>query len=504
MTKALPTESLAQAVTAHGPVRGLRDGDIEVYLGVPYAAPPVGPRRLRPPERPEPWQHVRDATRPGPTAARAPYVPAYEGVVPELLAPGDDHLHVNIWTPGRGQARPVLFWIHGGAFTNGSNALPLYDGAAFARDGVVVVSVNYRLGAEGWVHFDGNDSEASNLGLRDVLAALAWVRDNIAAFGGDPARVTVAGQSAGAMLATTLLAVPAARGLFHRLIAHSGAAANTITPDQARVVRTQLAARAGVEPTVAGFASVAPERLAQHARDLLHEVQTAADPAIWGGLALSTLPFAPVVDGSVVSTDPRSAVASGAAADIAILAGSNVEDARLILAASGAIDLIDEATLLAASTSYGLDAAAVETYRSARPRASSGDLLAAVVTDWFFRIPAIRLAETQAATGGQAWAFRFDWRSPALGGKLGSAHAVDLPFVFATHRHPGSHLLTGPDAPDAVARTTHEMYRAFVVEGDPGWTRYDTTTRTTGLLARERTVVEDPDSAERLLWKGLR
>ncbi|WP_328404075.1 carboxylesterase/lipase family protein [Nocardia sp. NBC_00403] len=496
------TDMLHTVETRYGPVRGQTRGRVHAFLGIPYATAPVGKHRFLPPSPPPPWREPRDATRPGPTAARAPYVPAYHGLVPELSIPGDELLNLSIWTPATDGALPVLVWIHGGAFTNGSNALPTYDSTAFATGGVVVVAVNYRLGGEGWLHFGG---ETVNLGILDVVTALEWVRENIAAFGGDPARVTIAGQSAGAMLATTLTAVPRARGLFHGLIAHSGAGANTISPDEAHLLIDNLAARIGVEPTLVAFEKLSIDELSVHVRDVLNEVQTAADPTKWGRLALTILPFAPVVDGSIVTTEPLVAIAAGAASDVAILSGSNAEDARLILVSSGAIDQIDEAALAAAGTAYGLDVgAALPEYRRSRPEASPGDLLCAVVTDWFFRIPAIRLAEAQAAAGGPAWAFRFDWRSPRLGGRLGAAHAVDLPFVFKTHTIAESHTLVGAHAPDRVADNLHGAYRAFAAEADPGWAPYDPLRRTTGLIAETVTIVEDPDATERLLWDGVR
>ncbi|MGW4719131.1 carboxylesterase/lipase family protein [Nocardia sp. NPDC004260] len=496
------SDMLQTVQTRYGPVRGRTRGPVHEFLGIPFAAAPAGKHRFLPPVPPQAWATVRDATDPGPTAARAPYVPAYDGLVPEVSIPGDDVLNLNVWTSSTEGARPVLVWIHGGAFTNGSNALPTYDGTAFAASGVVVVAVNYRLGGEGWLHFG---ADTVNLGILDVVAALEWVRDNIAAFGGDPARVTIAGQSAGAMLATTLLAVPRARGLFRGLIAHSGAAANTVTPDEARLLIDNVAAHIGIEPSLDAFADVPIDELSTHVRAVLHEVQTAADPARWGRLALTTLPFAPVVDGSIVVDDPLAVVASGANTDVAILAGSNAEDARLILVASGAIDQIDEPTLAAGAEAYGLDpAVALPRYRASRPDASAGDLLSAVVTDWFFRIPAIRLAEAQTGAGGAAWAFRFDWRSPRLGGRLGAAHAVDLPFVFKTHTRPENHTLVGAHAPDAVADNLHGMYRAFVLDADPGWARYEPQRRTTGLIAGTVTVANDPDAAERLLWAGVR
>src|SRR5829696_8437568 len=208
--------------TTSGAVRGRNRDGVHAYLGIPYAAPPFGPRRFGAPQPPQPWDDVRDATAYGPTVPKPPYVPPYDLLLPEPVIPGEDCLNLNVWTPDPGGAGlPVFVWVHGGAFVNGSGAVPVYDGAAFARDGVVCVTVNYRLGVEGFLHFA--DDGPANRGLLDQLAALRWVQDNIAAFGGDPARVTVGGESAGAMSIGCLLAMSSARGLFARAILQSGA-----------------------------------------------------------------------------------------------------------------------------------------------------------------------------------------------------------------------------------------------------------------------------------------
>ena len=216
-----------------------------------------------------------------------------------MVIPGDECLNLNVWTPDPGAAGlPVLVWIHGGSFMNGSSSVGAYDGAAFARDGVVFVSINYRLAAEGFL-FLGDD--AANLGLLDQLAALRWVQDNIAAFGGDPARVTVAGESAGAMSVTTLLSMPLAEGLFAQAIAQSGAGAHTLASQEARTVGGYLADALGVPPDRESIKAVPLDKLVRAASDLVVEVQTAPDPARWGQLALSLLPFAPAVDGAVAA-----------------------------------------------------------------------------------------------------------------------------------------------------------------------------------------------------------
>ena len=289
-----------------GRIRGADEGGVTRFLGVPYAAAPFGEHRMAPPQPVEPWDGVRDATAYGPTCPKGDYPPQYQPLLPEQVIPGEECLNLNVWTPSRRSRRaglPVLVWIHGGSFMNGSGSVLEYDGTAFARDGVVCVTINYRLAAEGFLSPRPTpQAGTANLGLQDQVAALKWVQDNIAAFGGDPARVTVAGESAGAMSVTTLLAMPSARGLFRQAITQSGAAAHTLTPEIGLTVTRTLAETLGVEPTREAIAGVELDRLVQAASDLVVEVQTAPDPVKWGSLALSLLPFAPVIDGTVLAS----------------------------------------------------------------------------------------------------------------------------------------------------------------------------------------------------------
>ena len=368
-----------------GTVLGKAESGVLAFLGIPYAAPPFGANRMLPPQPVRAWDGERDATGYGPTAPKGDYPPQYAPLFPEVVIPGEDCLNVNVWTPDTtATGLPVLVWIHGGSFMNGSGSVGAYNGAAFARDGVVCVTINYRLSAEGFLFLDDG---IANLGLLDQLAALRWVQANISAFGGDPARVTVAGESAGAMSVTTLLAMPLAEGLFTQAIAQSGAAAHTLTQDEARMVGGYLADALGVPAEREAIKAVPLDKLVQAASDLVAEVQTAPDPAKWGQLALSLLPFAPAVDGTVVPQAPLAAIAAGQGSDVRLLIGSNRDEARLFLVAAATIDLIDDATLNAAAAAYRLPAEHVAVYRANRPGASAGDILAAVVTRLVLRHP---------------------------------------------------------------------------------------------------------------------
>jgi para-nitrobenzyl esterase len=492
-----------------GQVRGDDAAGVARFLGVPYAAAPFGEHRMAPPQPVVPWDGTRDATAYGPTCPKGDYPPQYQPLLPEQVIPGEECLNLNVWTPtsavGGDADLPVLVWIHGGSFMNGSGSVLEYDGTSFARDGVVCVTINYRLGAEGFLYTEEDAARGTaNLGLQDQVAALRWVQDNIAAFGGDPARVTVAGESAGAMSVTTLLAMPSARGLFSQAITQSGAAAHTLTPEIGLAVTRTLAAALGVEPTREAIAGVGLATLVGAASDLVVEVQTVPDPAKWGSLALSLLPFAPVVDGTVLDTHPLEAFAAGTSADVPVLVGSNREESRLFLVAPGAIDFVDEPTLVGGAAAYGLPPLGLELYRKNRPDASPGDVMAAVVTDWFFAVPAIRHAEAREAGGGTTWAYRFDRPSVADNHGLGACHAVEIPFVFDNIGLDQSKPLIGDTPSQAVADAAHAAWVAFVTSGDPGWAPYTTATRTTGVLTEEVTVVDDPDGEERAAWDGVR
>jgi para-nitrobenzyl esterase len=486
-----------------GAVRGLAADGVSSFLGIPYAAPPFGANRMQPPQPVPAWAGERDATAFGPTVPKGDYPPQYQPLFPEVVIAGEDCLNLNVWTPDPGAAGlPVLVWIHGGSFMNGSGSVGAYDGAAFARDGVVCVTINYRMAAEGFLYLgDGS----ANLGLLDQLAALRWVQENIAAFGGDPGRVTVAGESAGAMSVTTLLSMPLSAGLFGQAIAQSGAGAHTLTEDEGLMVGRYLAEALGVPADRDSIRSVPLEQLVKAASDLVVEVQTAPDPARWGQLTLSLLPFAPTVDGTVLPAAPLTSIGAGQGGDVPLLIGSNRDEARLFLVAASTIDLVDEPTLAFAAGAYGLSAEALDVYRKNRPDASPGDLLAAVITDWFFRVPPIRVAEARAAAGaGNTWMYRFDHPDPDSNHGFGACHAAEIPFAFGTAAREELRPLIGDSPSRAVEESTHRVWVDFITNGDPGWAPYDATRRTTGMFTESVTPADDPAGDERALWDGIR
>ncbi|MGW0770215.1 carboxylesterase/lipase family protein [Streptomyces sp. NPDC002676] len=480
-------------ITRQGASRGSLSADgVASFLGIPYAAPPFGELRFCPPAPPAPWTGVRDALSYGPTPPRAPYPPPFDALVPEDVRPGEDCLNLNIWTPAPepGAGLPVMVWVHGGAFQNGSGSTPAYDGGAFARDGVVCVTFDYRLGTDGFLHLPG---APDNRGLLDQVAALRWVRENIAAFGGDPDQVTVFGESAGAMSIGQLLLLDEARGLFRRAILQSGACHHFLPPATATRIAARLAAKLGVEPTPDAFAGVPLAELIPAQGELRTELNTRPDPAVWGEAVLNIMPFEPVKPGLSLP---------GPDLGVELLIGSTREEYRFFLVPTKRMDAISEDRLHASAAAYGLDPGkALPAYRATRPTATPGELLEALATDWFFRVPAIRLAE--AVPG--SYLYEFGWRSSQYDGRLGACHALDLPFVFDRLHDPRYAALLGPSQPpQALADAMHGAWVSFAKTGDPGWPAYDTATRTTMMFGTEPVPEADPRPVERALWEGRR
>jgi para-nitrobenzyl esterase len=483
--------------TAYGEVRGdLRNG-VASFKGIPYAAPPFGAHRFRRPARPATWSGVRDALAFGPTAPHGPYSPQTADLLPEPIIPGEDCLTLNVWAPQSGGAGlPVLCWIHGGAFVNGSGAVPTYAGDRFARDGVVCVTINYRLGCDGFLFLE---DAPSNRGLLDQLAALAWVQENIANFGGDPDNVTIFGQSAGAMCVTSLLSVPASKGLFRRAITQSGAGHHALTADTARLVTNELATRLEVAPTAAGFGSIPIDQLVAAQQKLSFDIATSRDRTIWHEIAFDSMPFEPVVDGEVLAARPIDAIAGGAGRDVDLLVGTNLDEYRLFLVPNGVIGYVDDSIVETAATELGLDGAGYAVYRMSED--GPGATLTAVLTDWFFWIPALRLAEKHRGT---SFMYEFGWRSELYDGQLGACHYLETGFVFDTIDDPAGGPLFADAAPQSLATDMHAAWVDFASTGNPGWDRFDTTTRRTMAFNTVSSMGADPRAQRRAAWDGVR
>ncbi|HEY9287637.1 MAG TPA: carboxylesterase family protein, partial [Candidatus Dormibacteraeota bacterium] len=455
--------------TQAGPVEGQVGGNVTSFKGIPYAAPPFGANRFLPPQPPAPWTEVRPAFDFGPVPPQSPYPEPFRSLLGDSGSSGQDCLSLNVWTPTTGGSRlPVMVWIHGGAFLRGSSAVPAYDGTRFARDGVVCVSLNYRLGADGCICLGG---KGGNFGLLDQIAGLGWVRDNIAAFGGDPDNVTVFGQSAGAFSIASLLAIKDSAGLFQRAILQSGAGHHVTTPATAERIATMLCERLEAKPTLESLAEVPHDRFVAAQAELGTELVLAPDPARWGEVAVNGMMFEPVIDGVVLAGRPIDVLNAGASADVELLIGTTTEEWRFFVVPNGVIDYLTEDHVLRRAAAYGLDPAqALARYRDAQPQAAAGDLHAAMVTDWFYRIPAIRLAEARQRDGGAVHMYEFAWRSPLFNGRLGSCHALELGYVFNNLDRTGP--MTGDHPPQQVADEMHRAWIAFARTGDPGWPSY--------------------------------
>ena len=489
--------------THSGLVRGEEVEGVVAFKGIPYAAPPSGANRFRPPQPVKAWDGVREALTYGPTVPKPPYAPPFDRLLPEPAQPGEECLNLNVWTPGPGRAGlPVMVWIHGGAFRNGTGMIPTYDGAHFARDGVVCVTINYRLGIEGFLYLGPG---TANLGLLDQIAALEWVQENIAAFGGDPGKVTIFGESAGGMSVTTLLAMPRARGLFHRVIAQSGAGYHAISLETSRLMGQYIAEKLGVEATPEAFASQPGAHLIKAQVELATDIATRHNPQRWREVSVNLMPHEPVIDGDTLPDLPIKLIAAGAGAGIDVMVGTNTDEYHFFLVPGGVIDLLGENALVDLSMGYGVPLEELlSTYRDLHPGASPGELFATIVTDWFFRVPAIRLAEARVSRGEPAYMYEFAWRSPQLGGRLGACHALELAFVFDNLHQDANKGLVGPAGPQVLASTMHAAWVAFATSGDPGWPRYDLTRRATMRFDVASEVVDDPHAVERTFWEGRR
>lgn len=500
--------------TEQGRLEGLEQDGLVHFRGVRYAAAPVGDRRFRPPAEPESWEGVRSAIEFGASSWQA------SGGVTAMLGDqatsmDEDCLLLNITTPGCDDAaRPVMVWIHGGGYVNGSGSTPWYDGTSLATRGdVVVVTINYRLGALGLLWLGDLDDSYRSSGMNAILdqvAALRWVQHNIAAFGGDPANVTVFGESAGAMSIGTLLATPAARSLFHRAIAQSGAGENVLAPEVASGVTADLMARLGVT-TVAELLELPADRITDAAAEV--EGRIHQDPrqlAGRTGIALA-MAFQPVVDGAFLPERPEAAVAAGRAADVPLLIGTNLDEWNLFrLMTPGGLDhpeLLDRLESI-----FGAAHDVHDTYAAANPEASIDDLWSAVLTDATFRIPAIRFVEARAAASSPTYQYLFTWPTPAFGGLVGSCHALEIPFVFGVLANPGAEFILGSEAGPELHELSGRMqdaWLAFARTGDPNhaglpaWPVADAEARPVMRFDLDCALVHDPGADTRRLWERV-
>lgn len=478
--------------TVAGPVRGFwRDhgspAASAAFLGIPFAKPPVGDLRFAAPVPPEPWTEVRDATEYGATALRTT---GTNTLIPEPAIPGKSILNVNVFTPcprslspsKRREALPVLVWIHGGGYTEGSPASPWYDGSAFNRDGVVTVSISYRLGFDGFGFIEG---APHNRGVRDWIAALEWVQQNIASFGGDPARVTIGGQSAGGGGVLTLLGMPSAQHLFQSALSFSGALAD-VPRETARQRGVRIAQLGGVSPDVAGFRSLSKHRIRQLQ-------PKAATPRKGIGMVIDLLagglPWGPMIDGDLIPRPTVEALRAGIGADKPLLLGAADDEFTMVAEKERAkVRMIPAGLLLRPFLRDGPTRRAYLAANREQRAKGSAAVVGRYVSDDIFRRLVPQVAEARSRADAATWTYRFSWVSPAKGW---ACHCLDVPFWFDGLGRERVANLAGANPPQALADEMHTAAVAMVQGGDPGWPAWRTDPGTTRIFGGRGATVAD-------------
>ncbi|MGD9619504.1 MAG: carboxylesterase/lipase family protein [Mycolicibacterium sp.] len=497
--------------TVHGPVRGVDDGTVKAWKAIRYAAAPVGELRWRAPEPPKAWSEPSDASRVGPVCPQ----PTDPSIPIDLGAPqGEDFLTLNVWAPSNtqpGAGKPVMVWVHGGAYILGSASQPLYKGRALATGGdVVVVTINYRLGALGFLELAtlGANPEqfATNVGLRDVLAALSWVRDNIAAFGGDPRRVTLFGESAGAGIVTALLGSPAATGLFTAAIAQSSPVTSSYQADGGRRVAERFLEILGIGRQDLGQLAKLPiEAVVEASRTVFDEVPVRTP----GRLA-----FAPIVDGDVVPDYPVTLARKGLTHPVPLIIGTNRNEAALFRWMKSPLMPITPEAIKAMFAEIAAEQPSLQlpsetalggTYRGRGKAKGMG-----VASDLGFRMPSIWFADGHR-TVAPVYLYRFDFATPMLRVlRLHAAHATELPFVWGNlgvvPRDP-MFVLGGRKLGAAVSERMRSRWTNFATSGhprglpgEPEWPRYEANHRSTLVIDKQDSVVDDLDAEVRRAW----
>jgi len=498
--------------TTCGPVEGTEEAGLHIFKGIPFAAAPIGPLRWAAPEPAQPWSEPLAANAFGVQSLQSatPMATMFGGVQEEV-ALGEDCLSLNIWTRGCDEsARPVMVWIHGGAFIIGSGASPMYDGAEFARRDVVLVSINYRLGALGFLRLtditNGAIPSTGNEGLLDQIAALRWVRENIAAFGGDPDNVTIFGESAGGISVGSLMGIESAAPLFQKAIPQSGACHTASSIETANLVAEMTLERLGIAAD-----DSAALLNADAAAILSAQEAVLAEQSQPGAQRVQGMAYQPVIEPQHLPSLPIEAVRAGSAKDKPLLIGNTLEEMKLFTAMGTGPS--DEAQLHDALGKAFVEddrerlISAYRTSLEARGKpADAGDISAAISTDRMFRMPGIRLAEAQLAQCDDVFAYLFDWETSFL--NLGACHALELAFVFGTHHVAQLEPFfdgTKPGA-DALSEAMLNAWCQFAATGNPGGAQPVPTyrqNRSTLVFGTDCRIEEDPYPAERALWDQL-
>lgn len=477
--------------TKQGPVLGREKNGVLMFNGIPFAAPPIGEHRFKAPEDPAPWDDIRDCTRFG---SPAPQLATGSMTNNVEVKWDEDCLFLNVCTPAIDKpTRPVLVWIHGGAYRTGQGAVPWYNGSSFALNGdIVVVSINYRLGALGFTDLSHLGEEFATSGVNgtlDQIQALRWVKNNIASFGGDPEQVTIAGESAGGFSVCTLVANEQAQGLFKRAISQSGSAEQVLTKAQGREVADLLMQELGAE--------TADDMLGARAGDILKamiQVDKRYTPLGIGNGAVQA--FYPVTGNDVLPVSPLEAIRNGVGHDVVLMAGVNKDENSLFIPPG-----LTEETLISRAKNLGGESL-VDDYRSFLPGADPTELAIQIASDQLFRLPTIRLLEARAEQGAAGWMYQFDWESRQP--HLKATHALEIPFVFNTLQSPGVDVFIGPgELPQSVADEMHSAWTAFIQGEEPAWASYNEQSRTVMHFDNTSSVVENGDTARVAAWQKI-
>ncbi len=476
--------------TASGPVLGQEKRGVYMFNGIPFAAPPVGELRFKAPVKPEPWDDIRDCTRFGPAAPQLA-TGSMTNSVPVNW--NEDCLFLNVCTPDTSGKRPVLVWIHGGAYRTGQGAIPWYNGTSFALNGdIVVVSINYRLGALGFTDLSRFGEEFATSGVNgtlDQIHALRWVRDNIENFGGDPEQVTIAGESAGGFSVCTLVANEHAQGLFQRAVSQSGSAEQVLSKAQGGQVADLLLEALG--------ATTASDMMNASALEILEAMVVVDKQYSPAGIGNGTVQaFYPVTGNEVIPVAPLEAIRNGVGRDIVLMAGINKDENSLFIPPG-----VAEEKLMKQAQTFGGESL-VSDYRAMLPDADATDLSIQLASDQLFRLPTIRMLEARAQQGAAGWMYQFDWESRQP--HLKATHALEIPFVFNTLTSPGVDAFIGPgELPQRVADEMHATWTSFIQGNEPGWKAYETATRSVMHFDNTSTVVENGDTARLAAWQNI-
>ncbi|NBC35817.1 carboxylesterase family protein [Novosphingobium sp. FSY-8] len=491
--------------TRLGPVRGrMLAGGVRVFKGLRYAAPPVGRLRFRAPQPLRPSRAIMDAGTFGNAAIQAPGQPD----MPADETHGEDCLFLNVWTPPAAKKAPVMVWLHGGGFSGGAASRPTYWGDAFARDGVVLVSVNHRLNVFGYTQLPdswGPDYASSGLaGMLDIVAALRWVRDNIDRFGGDPANVTIFGESGGGAKVSLLLGMPSAKGLYHKAIIQSGAMLEAAPRAYAQGLGAALTQELGVKPgDVAALAAVPTDKV--------YAAQDAAIAAVKSTATKGFLidGFVPSIDGRELPRGPFSPVAQAMAAPVPLIIGTNKDEMTMFLIGDPKIrnQTEDEHAAYVRDIYPAQAEALIPAVRAAYPDYTPGYRSVIVAGARSFWMNAITLAERKLPQGAPVWMYRMDWELPERGGSFKASHALELSFVFGTYDNVRNFV--GPsDGPARLSAQMHPAWVAFARTGRPDhaaippWPRYNASTRATMIFNLTSHVENDPLSQMRRILQG--